>query len=124
MAEEIFPPVSAFKAGLMCRCPRCGRGPLFAGLMKVVDRCRVCEMALKDHDSGDGPAVFVMFILGAVVVALALFVEITYEPPMWVHMALWVPFIFGGSALLLRPSKALLIAIQYKNKIHDYGESG
>ncbi len=92
--------------------------------MKVADRCRVCEMSLKDHDSGDGPAVFVMFILGAVVVALALFVEILYEPPMWVHMALWVPFIFGGSALLLRPSKALLIAIQYKNKIHDYGESG
>lgn len=124
MTNRAYPPVSALKAGLGCRCPRCGKGRLFSGLLQVAESCERCGLHLKDHDSGDGPAVFVMFILGFVVVGLALFVELALAPPMWVHLLLWVPFIVLGAVLLLRPAKAIFIALQYKHKVHGYGDAG
>ena len=76
-----YPPVSPFAAGLACRCPRCGRGRLFDGFLTVVPRCAVCGLDLSPHDSGDGPAVFLIFILGALVVPIAIFAEVWFEPP-------------------------------------------
>jgi uncharacterized protein (DUF983 family) len=116
VTEDWYPPVSPLAAGLGCKCPRCGRGRLFAGLLKVADKCEACGLEFAKHDSGDGPAVFVILILGFVVVGLALWVELAYEPPFWVHALLWVPFIVIGALLMLRPFKATLIALQYKHR--------
>jgi uncharacterized protein (DUF983 family) len=116
LTEDWYPPVSPFAAGLGCKCPRCGRGRLFAGMLRVADKCEACGLDLAKHDSGDGPAVFVILILGFVVVGLALWVELAYEPPFWVHALLWVPFIVIGALLMLRPFKATLIALQYKHR--------
>ncbi len=121
MADEFYPPIGVLKAGLRARCPRCGRGRLFSGFIAVVSRCEICGLDLAKHDSGDGPAVFVILILGFVVVALALIVEIRYEPPFWLHALLWAPLIVGGALLMLRPFKATLIALQYKHRRDDYG---
>jgi len=110
------PGVSAFSAGLRCRCPRCGQGKLFAGYLTVTETCSVCGLDLKEHDSGDGPAFFVMSIVGVVVVALAMWVEISYQPAYWIHMVLWGPLILAGTFGLLRPTKALLIALQYRHR--------
>lgn len=121
MAEDWYPPVSPFAAGLGCKCPRCGRGRLYRGLLKVADRCEACGLDLARHDSGDGPAVFVTLILGFIVVGLALWVELAYEPPFWVHALVWTPLILVGALLLLRPFKATLIALQYK---HRWSEDG
>jgi uncharacterized protein (DUF983 family) len=115
------PPVSPFFAGLRCRCPRCGAGPLFRGFLTVADRCTACGLDLKAADSGDGPAVFVIFLVGPVVVGLALWVELVFAPPYWIHMVLWGPGILAGSLALLRPFKATLIALQYR---HRAGEGG
>lgn len=117
MAES-YPPVSPFAAGLACRCPRCGRGRLFAGAFSlgVRPRCDVCALDLAERDSGDGPAVFVIFLLGAIVVGLALWVEARFEPPLWLHVVLWGPFILAASILMLRPFKATLIALQYRHR--------
>jgi uncharacterized protein (DUF983 family) len=82
----------------------------------------VCGLSLKGADPGDGPAFFVMFIVGAIVVALAIVVELTAEPPYWVHVVLWAPTVFGLSALFLRPAKAILVAFQFKNRAHDFGD--
>ena len=73
-------------------------------------------VARRTGDAGDGPAVFVVFILGAIVVALALLLEILFAPPLWVHMILWTPLILGGAILMLRPLKAALIALQYRHR--------
>ncbi len=113
-----YPPVSSVKAGLTCTCPRCGRGKLFDGVLKVADRCGVCGLDLTTHDAGDGPAVFVIFILGFVVVPLALLLEVVLAPPIWVHLVVWTPVIFGGTVALLRPTKAWLVAQRFK---HDAG---
>lgn len=116
-----LPPVSPFRAGLLCRCPRCGQGKLYSGFLTVARQCSVCGLDLKAEDSGDGPAVFVMFLTGPFVVALAIWTEVTFQPPLWVHIALWVPTVLGTSLGLLRPLKALLIALQYH---HRAGEGG
>ncbi len=114
-------PVSPFRAGLFCRCPRCGEGKLFRSFLKVAERCASCGLDLGKEDSGDGPAVFVMFITGPVVVGLALWTEITFHPPYWLHFVLWIPTVLGLSLAVLQPLKALLIALQYR---HRAGEGG
>lgn len=113
--------VSPFASGLACRCPRCGRGPLFDGFLQVAERCAACGCDLWKADSGDGPAVFIIFIMGALVVPLALLVESAFAPPYWVHVAVWPPVILGGTLALLRPMKATLIALQFHHRASDSG---
>ena len=115
-----WPPRSSLATGLACRCPRCGSGKLYAGLLAVAERCTVCGLDFGPHDSGDGPAVFVILILGAVIVALAFFVETLAAPPYWVHVAVWPPAIVVLALLMLRPVKGLLVALHYKNLRHEY----
>jgi uncharacterized protein (DUF983 family) len=120
MAES-YPPQSPFATGLRCKCPRCGVGRLFDGYLTIAETCEHCGLDLKASDSGDGPAIFVIFIISPIVTGLALWVEAVFEPPLWLHAVLWTPTILGGSMLLLRPFKAVLVALQYR---HKAGESG
>lgn len=116
MSERFYPPVSPLAAALFCRCPRCGEGKLYDGLLSVAPVCARCGLDLRAQDAGDGPAVFVVFILGALTVGLAILVEAEFAPPLWVHIVLWVPLVLGGAILLLRPLKAGLIALQYRHR--------
>ena len=116
-SHDNFPPVPPLRAALGCKCPRCGEGKLFAGLLSVRPACEVCGLDLSAQDAGDGPAVFVILILGLIVVGLAAFVEIRFAPPIWVHIVLWTPFIVGGAVAMLRPLKAGLIALQYRHHL-------
>jgi uncharacterized protein (DUF983 family) len=111
--------VSPLVAGLRCRCPRCGQGPLFNGYLTLRDRCTNCGLDYSFADSGDGPAVFIVLIAGFIVTGGALFVEIMYEPPYWVHAVLWLPLSIILSLVTLRPLKALMIALQYANKASE-----
>jgi uncharacterized protein (DUF983 family) len=110
------PAVSTLWATLLCRCPRCGEGRLYDGLLSIAPRCRACGLDLRAHDAGDGPIVFVVFLLGAMVAALAVTVEFAFSPPFWVHAALWTPVVLGGAIALLRPLKAGFIALQYRHR--------
>ena len=103
-------------AGLMGKCPRCGQGKLFHGFLTVAARCKVCGLSFRGHDSGDGPAVFVIFILGFGVTGAAVLVEYLYAPPLWVHAVLWIPATLAVTLGLLRPLKGLLVAMQYRNR--------
>lgn len=107
------PAVSLAWAALACRCPRCGEGRLFTGVLTVRPACPACGLDFSAEAAGDGPAVFVILFLGLIVVGLAAWVELTFSPPIWVHLALWTPLIVGGAILMLRPLKAALIALQY-----------
>ena len=117
-----YAPVSLLRVTLACRCPRCGEGPLFSGLLTVRQSCPVCGLDLSAQDAGDGPAVFVILLLGFVVVGLAAIVEIRLQPPLWVHVVLWTPLILVGAIAMLRPLKAGLIALQFRH--HQLGSSG
>ena len=102
--------------GLACRCPRCGKGKLYAGFLTLRPRCESCGLDYAFIDSGDGPAVFIIMIAGAVVVGAALIVEVKYQPPFWLHAALWLPLILATTLLPLRAMKSLLIALQFHHK--------
>lgn len=108
--------VSLLSVALRCRCPRCGEGRLFDGLLTVTPHCARCGLDLRAEDAGDGPAVLVMFVLGALVVAGALLVEVAFSPPLWLHIAIWTPVTIGGGIALLRPLKAVLIAQQFRHR--------
>ena len=72
--------VSPYVAGLTCRCPRCGKGKLYAGFLTLAPRCEACGLDYGFMDSGDGPAIFVIMIAGAIVVTAALITEVKYQP--------------------------------------------
>jgi len=114
--RSLPPPIST---GLRGRCPRCGRGHLFKGFLSLKPQCEVCGLEYAFADSGDGPAFFVMSIVGFVVVALALWVEFAYEPPLWVHMVLWLSLTVVLSLVLVRPFKGVLIALQFQHRAEE-----
>lgn len=114
--ENIPAPRSVLVAGLRGACPRCGTGKIFSGFLKLAPRCNSCQLDLGFADSGDGPAVFVSLFGGFVVVAAALWVELAYEPPLWVHFLVFLPLTLLVCLGLLRPMKGVLIALQYRNK--------
>ena len=110
---------STLAAGLAGRCPACGRGKLFSGYLALAPRCDVCGLDYSFAEAGDGPAVFVILITGFVVVGAALFVEMAYAPPYWLHALIWGPLAILLPLLLLRSFKGVLIALQYKHKAEE-----
>jgi len=102
--------------GLRGRCPQCGEGKLFQGFLSLRPRCDHCSLEYDFADAGDGPAVFVILIGGAIVVFAALITEVVYQPPYWLHAMLWLPLILLVTLAPLRPIKGLLIALQYHHK--------
>jgi uncharacterized protein (DUF983 family) len=106
----------AIRATLLGRCPRCGEGSLFAGYLNVAPRCTRCDLDYTSFDPGDGPAVFVILIVGFLVAGGALIVEVTFQPPYWVHAVIWLPAIFILAFGFLRLVKSTLLVLQYKHR--------
>ncbi len=107
--------VNPVRAGLLCRCPNCGKGPLFTGFLKVVDRCAVCGFDFTRLNTGDGAAIFIMQIAGGIVVFGALFVQVAYNPPIWAMLIVALPMVAGLSLGLMRPGKGVMIALQMRS---------
>lgn len=112
--------VHPFLAGARGRCPACGVGPLFAGFLRLTPVCAHCGHPLGLSDSGDGPAVFVIMIVGFAVVFAALFTEVAVHPPVWVHLVLWLPLAAILCLVLLRPLKGVMVAAQIRNKASEH----
>ncbi|WP_457091784.1 DUF983 domain-containing protein [Microvirga sp. P5_D2] len=110
------PPVITGLKGL---CPRCGKGHVFKGYLTIRPKCEVCGLDLAFADTGDGPAFFVMSIVGIVVVALALWAEFTFSPPIWLHLVMWSALSILMSLALMRPLKGVLMALQYHHKAEE-----
>ncbi|MDR3512536.1 MAG: DUF983 domain-containing protein [Caulobacteraceae bacterium] len=108
--------VNPFVAGITCRCPRCGEGDMFDGYLKLSARCEACGLDLRAADSGDGPAVFIILIVGMIASFGALFTEFTIHPPIWVNLLIWLPITAILTLALLRPFKGVMIAMQFHNK--------
>jgi uncharacterized protein (DUF983 family) len=107
---------SIVQASLLGRCPRCGQGKLFTGYIAIAPACTACGQDFAAFDVGDGAASLVILVVGAIVVGLALVVEFTFQPPLWVHAVLWAPLIVVLTFGLLRVIKAGLVVLQYKHK--------
>ena len=119
MDEQFYPRQSSLGVGLRRACPRCGRGKLYKSFLSVADKCDQCGLDYSEVDSGDGPAVFIIMIVGFVIVGLALYVEVAYRPEYWVHAVLWLPLSVILPLALLPPFKAWLVAQQYRHKARE-----
>jgi uncharacterized protein (DUF983 family) len=112
-------PPGTLRAALLGRCPRCGKGKLFRGYLTVAPRCESCGLDYSVFDAGDGPAVFVILIVGAIVAGGALILEANVQPPYWVHAVIWLPVTAILTVSLLRLAKALLLVLQYKHQARE-----
>ena len=100
-------------------CPRCGNPTLFAGIVTFAPRCRACGLDYSEFNVGDGPAAFLIFIVGGIVTGLAIWLELSAEPPFWLHILLWFPLtallVIGG----LRLAKGALIALEFRHRARE-----
>ncbi len=108
-------------AALFGLCPKCGGRTLFTGVASFAPRCRACGLDYSTFNVGDGPAAFVTLIIGALITAMALMVEVSWHPPFWVHIAMWVPLTGAGVIWGLRAGKAALLAAEYQRQAGEAG---
>ena len=113
-AQDFYPAQSPLTTALKARCPRCGQGALFSGYLNFQPSCDTCGQDFSQIDAGDGPAVFVILLAGLAIVGGALYVEVHYQPPYWVHAVLWLPLGLILPLIMLRPMKAWLAAKQFQ----------
>jgi uncharacterized protein (DUF983 family) len=106
--------------GFACKCPKCGEGKLFSKWLKVKGQCEVCGEEFHHHRADDLPAYLVIFIMGHVGVALALELETSFSPELWMHAIITVPITVAFSLLLLQPVKGAVVALQWRIGMHGF----
>ena len=114
MNDTYYPDLSPVSTGIAGKCPRCGRGHLFAGYLNVAPKCGSCGLSYEFADGGDGAAWFVMLFVCVVGVGSILGVEVAYSPPFWVHALIAIPVLVILPLVLLRPVKGVLLNQQWK----------
>ena len=119
-----YPSQSPIATALASTCPRCGKGRLFKGFLTVRPRCEACGLNLSLADSGDGPAVFLIFILGAIAVPIALWIAMASDVAAWVPILVGALVVIGLGGVLLRPTKALMVALQYRHRRSEIEREG
>lgn len=103
------------QAALFGLCPRCGARGLFAGsIAQFAEKCGTCGLEFRSFNVGDGPAAFLTLIIGALITGLALWMELAWHPPFWVHIVLWVPLTAAAVIWGLRAGKAALLAAEFQ----------
>jgi uncharacterized protein (DUF983 family) len=113
-SEQASPLAAAVRGG----CPRCRAHTLFAGWVSFAPKCRNCGLDLESFNVGDGPAAFLIFIVGAIVVVAALVVDGAFTPPWWVHLV-WIPVATALTIGGLRVAKSWLLAQEYKHRARE-----
>jgi uncharacterized protein (DUF983 family) len=116
--EETAGEASSLDAALHGNCPRCGAHTLFDGWVSFAPKCRGCGLDLQSFNVGDGPAAFLIFIVGTITVVAALVVDGAFLPPWWVHL-IWIPVATALTIGGLRLSKAWLLAQEYKHRARE-----
>ena len=105
---------SLISLSLSGKCPACYQSSVFSGAVAFKDKCDVCGLDITKHDNGDGPATAVMLVAGAVMLLVAFIIEISYHPPLWVHIIVGISVILFSSWWSLRFFKAMLLTLQYR----------
>lgn len=100
-------------------CPQCGAPALFAGPVGFAPSCRACGLDYGQFNVGDGPAAFLTLIVGAIMVTMALVLELKVHPPLWLHILIWTPLTVGAVIGSLRIAKGALLTLEYRNKARE-----
>ena len=110
------------KHALRCGCPQCGQASIYPHrwTLQTKDTCPHCGFPLSKNDSGDGPAVFLIFILGFLLMPMALVLEVWLHPPLWAHAVIWGVVALGICVLSMQPLKAYVMILQYRHLPESY----
>lgn len=112
-------PTAPLAVGVRGLCPRCGARGLFAGPVGFAPTCRACGLDYAGFDVGDGAVPFLVFLVGAVVVIGAVWLQLTQHPAFWVHILIWPPLVVALTIALLRVAKGMLVAFEYRNRVRE-----
>lgn len=100
-------------------CPRCGAPTLFAGAVRFSERCSTCKLDFTQFNVGDGPAAFLILIVGALITIGAVWLELAVSPPFWVHILIWLPLTLALVLGLLRLAKGTLLVLEFRNRARE-----
>lgn len=117
--KDVWPPLPPSQTGLRGRCPRCGQGHLFQGVLALRKECEVCGLDYAFADTADGPAFFVMLLGGIPCLAFAVWLQSVFDPPVWVHLLTTLPVMLLLCLPPLRLMKGWLAANQYFHKAEE-----
>ncbi len=115
--------MTALGRGFRCKCPACGKGSLFGRFLKIVPACAACGEEMHHHRADDFPAYIVILIVGHIIVPSQLLTEQLLEPPLWVHLAVWLPLTLVMTLGLLQPVKGVIVALQWHMGMHGFEDS-
>ena len=115
--------ITALGRGFRCKCPACGKGQLFGRFLKIVPTCAACGEEMHHHRADDFPAYLVILIVGHIIVPSQLLTEQFLEPPLWVHLAIWLPLTLVMTLGLLQPVKGVIVALQWHMGMHGFEDS-
>ncbi|PWE55275.1 hypothetical protein DEM27_17475 [Metarhizobium album] len=118
-ADGYHPTDNPLKTGIAGRCPRCQTGHLFKGYLTLAPRCEICGLDYGFADPADGPAFFAMSIVAVPALAFAVWFQMRFETPLWLHLITTVPLTLGASLALLRPLKGWLVCSQFFFKAEE-----
>ena len=110
----------AMRRGAGRRCPACGRAGLFARYLQVREACASCGDELHHHRADDAPPYFTIFIVGHLIVPPIMWLEVAAQPPIWLHLALWLPLAVALTLLLLPAVKGAIVGLQWANRMHGF----
>ena len=106
-------------AALFGLCPECGAKTLFAAPAQFADRCDNCGLDYSAFNVGDGPAAILTLLLGALIIAAAISLDVAVRPPFWVHVLIWVPATSLMVLFSLRLAKGALLIAEHRNKASE-----
>ncbi|MDV3257184.1 MAG: DUF983 domain-containing protein [Sphingomonas sp.] len=99
-------------------CPACGARTLFSGAARFSPACASCGLDFQGYNVGDGPAAFLILIVGAIVAGGAILLDQLVSPPWWLHLV-WLPI---GAALTLYGLRVGKAALLYQEHRHHARE--
>lgn len=108
------PMVETLLRGAGGRCPCCGKGRIFGRFLKVAPECSACHAPLGLIRADDLPPYLNIFIVGHIVVLGMLLLEQALAPPLWLHVAIWIPLTLALSFGLMQPIKGVVVALMMK----------
>lgn len=89
---------------------------MFASLTQFSSKCSHCGLYYDGFNVGDGPAALMVIPIGAIIITLAILLDIAVRPPFWVHALIWVPFTAIVVVAFLRFVKCLMLTLEYRNR--------
>lgn len=117
---EPRPIVRSMWRGTLGRCPHCGEGKLFGRFLKVEPECSACGEVYSHHRADDAPPYFTMMLSGHILVPIMLWIQMSYDLPLWVHLTVWLPLIGIGTVVMLQPVKGAIVAFQWAMRMHGF----